>query len=505
MNFFLAVKISVYLMTEEITKLLGGFMDFALQAIDLARQLGAEYADIRIQYSRSERIYLQNTSIKGVNNSELNGYGIRFFKEGAWGFASNYKFTADEVARTVHRAKEIALNSARINRDRKLTLASERGYIDEFRTLIVKDPFEIPLNEKVDLMLEVNKKMMSYDKVKRATFWLQSEYNDKVFASTLGSYIKSKTWLIEPTFTATVVGANDSQTRSLRPGASSSGWEFIESLNVTAEADRVAREAIMKLEADSLDGEARRDLVLDPAHLALTMHESVGHPTELDRVLGWEADFAGISFATPEKLKNYQYGTKDVNFCADNLLPNGLATAGYDDDGVPNQKWYIVKDGILNEYGTTRDTAPIIGESMSRGCSRATYYYDFPINRIPNLYLEPGKEKLSPSDLIADVEDGVFIEGQGSFSIDQHRVNFQFGGDMFWRIEKGKITKPLKKILYRSNNPEFWNNVDGIADARFWKPWGVSNCGKGQPGQTGRMTHGASPTRFRNIRVGGSK
>ncbi len=480
-------------------------MDFALQAIDLAKQLGAEYADIRIQYTKSEQIFLHNRSIKNVDNSELHGYGIRFFKDGAWGFASNYKFSADEVAKTVHRAKEIAVNSARINKDRKLVLATERGYIDSFETPIVKNPFEVPLNEKVDLMLEVNNKMMTYEQVKRATFWIKSEYSNKIFASTRGSYITSETYLTEPTFSATVVGNNDSQSRSLRPGASSAGWEFIESLNCLTEADRVAREAIMKLNADSLDGEARMDMVLDHANLALTMHESVGHPTELDRVLGWEADFAGISFATPEKLKNYRYGAKEVNFCANNTLPNGLATAGYDDDGVPNQKWYIVKDGILNEYGTTIDTAPIIGEAMSRGCSRATNYYDFPINRIPNLYLEPGKEKLTPSQLIAGVDNGVFIEGQGSFSIDQHRVNFQFGGDMFWKIENGKITKPLKKILYRSNNPEFWNSVDGIADERFWKPWGVSNCGKGQPSQTGRMTHGASPTRFRNIRVGGSK
>jgi len=235
------------------------------------------------------------------------------------------------------------------------------------------------------------------------------------------------------------------------------------------------------------------------------MHESVGHPTELDRVLGWEADFAGISFATPEKLKNYRYGSKIVNLSGDNTLEGGLATAGFDDDGVPGQKWSIVKDGILNEYGTTRETAPFIGEQQSRGCNRATYYYDFPINRIPNLYLEPGKKTLTPQELISDTEDGVYIEGQGSFSIDQHRENFQFGGDMFWEIKNGKKIRPLKKIIYKSNNPEFWNSVDAICDKRFWKPYGVINCGKGQPMQAGRMTHGASLTRFRNIRVGGSQ
>jgi TldD protein len=261
----------------------------------------------------------------------------------------------------------------------------------------------------------------------------------------------------------------------------------------------------MKVHADSLGAEERRTLLLDPIHMSLTMHESVGHPTELDRVLGWEADFAGISFATPEKLGSFQYGSPIVNFVADNTLADGLASAGYDDDGVPNQKWYIVKDGILNEYGTTRATAPFIGQQLSRGCNRATHYYDFPINRIPNLYLEPGKEPLSPNELIADTKDGVMIEGQGSFSIDQHRVNFQFGGDMFWEIKDGKKVRPLKKIIYRSNNPEFWNSVDAICDERFFRTFGVSNCGKGQPGQRGRMTHGGALARFRNIRVGGSQ
>jgi TldD protein len=270
-------------------------------------------------------------------------------------------------------------------------------------------------------------------------------------------------------------------------------------------AHSIAQEAITKVKAETLTEEKRRTLILDPNHLGLTMHESVGHPTELDRVLGWEADYAGVSFATPEKLKTYQYGSPIINFVGDNTLETGLATAGFDDDGVPGQKWYIIKDGILNEYGTTRETAPFIGLDYSRGCNRATNYYDQPMNRIPNLYMLPGKEKYSIADMIKDTEDGVYIQGRGSFSIDQHRVNFQFGGDYFWEIKNGKLFRPLKKVLYRSNNPEFWNSCDAICDERYWRPFGVTNCGKGQPNQTARMTHGASPARFRNIRVGGSK
>ncbi|MDD4277778.1 MAG: TldD/PmbA family protein, partial [Candidatus Cloacimonetes bacterium] len=310
---------------------------------------------------------------------------------------------------------------------------------------------------------------------------------------------------IDPMIIATAIHDGDSQSRTFDEGGRAVGWEWIQSLNLIEKAKQIAQEALIKVKAESLGLETRRTLILDPNHLGLTMHESVGHPTELDRVLGWEADYAGVSFATPEKLKNFRYGSEIVNFVGDNTLPEGLATHGFDDDGVPGQKWHIIKDGILNEYGSTRDTAMEIDLGYSRGCNRATYYYDQPINRIPNLYLLPGTKPLTPAELIADTEDGVYIQGRGSFSIDQHRVNFQFGGDYFWEIKNGKLIRPLKKILYKSSNPEFWNSCDAICDERFWSPFGVVNCGKGQPSQSARMTHGSAPARFRNIRVGGSQ
>ena len=474
-------------------------------AMNAAVSLGADYADIRIQKTRRELIFLRNLSLKNTSNSLNHGYGIRVFKNGAWGFAHSNVFTPDAVKFTVRKAYEIAQQSMRVPYGKGLKLATERAYIDTYRTPLTIDPFCVDLNDKIDLMLEVNKTLLNFDKIKVATFMFEAQKDEKLFASTLGTNLDISTTFVYPTFTANAVGNNDSQSRSFNLGGYAGGWEYVLGLNLLNEAPRVAEEAIMKLEAEVLTEEKKRDLLLDPIHLGLTMHESVGHPTELDRVLGWEADFAGISFATPEKLKNYQYGSQIVNFLGDNTLEGGLATAGYDDDGVPNQKWYIVKDGILNEYGTTRATAPLIGLDMSRGCNRATNYYDFPINRIPNLYLEPGKKPLTPQELISDTENAIYIEGQGSFSIDQHRVNFQFGGDLFWEIKNGKKHKMLKKIIYRSNNPEFWNSVDAICDERFFRSFGVNNCGKGQPGQRGRMTHGASLTRFRNITVGGSK
>lgn len=409
------------------------------------------------------------------------------------------------VLATVQKAYEIATLSASVNKHHKLRLAPERSYLATYKTPVQKDPFEVPLSEKMELMMEVNRTMMAYEGIRQAVFYLIQHKDEKLFASTLGTRLDLTTQFIDPMIIATAIHEGDSQSRTFDEGGRAVGWEWIESLNLTEKAKQIAEEALIKVKAEVLGPEQRRSLILDPNHLGLTMHESVGHATELDRVLGWEADYAGISFATPEKLKTYQYGSELINFVGDNTLPQGLATHGFDDDGVPGQKWHIIKDGILQEYGSTRDTAMEIELGYSRGCNRATYYYDQPINRIPNLYLLPGTKPLTPGELIADTEDGIYIQGRGSFSIDQHRINFQFGGDFFWEIKNGKLSRPLKKVLYKSCNPEFWNSCDAICDERFWQPFGVVNCGKGQPSQSGRMTHGSAPARFRNIRVGGSQ
>jgi TldD protein len=473
--------------------------------MNAAESLGAEYADIRIQKTTDQVIYLQNLSLKNTSTNVLYGYGIRVFRDGAWGFAHSNVFSDEEVLKTVKRASQIAELSATVNKTNKLRLAPERSYIASYTTPVKIDPISLPLKEKVELMLEVNRVLLAHEGIRRAMFYLVMHKDEKLFASTLGTRLELNTQWIDPMIMAMAVHENDSQGRTFDEGGRAVGWEWIESLNLTEKAKQIAEEALIKVKADTLGPEQRRSLILDPNHLGLTMHESVGHPTELDRVLGWEADYAGISFATPEKLKNYRYGSEIINFVGDNTLPEGLATLGFDDDGVPGQKWHIIKDGILQEYGSTRDTALEIGLGYSRGCNRATYYSDQPINRIPNLYLLPGTKELTPGEMIADTEDGVYIQGRGSFSIDQHRVNFQFGGDFFWEIKNGKLTRPLKKVLYKSCNPEFWNSCDAICDQRWWKPFGVINCGKGQPSQSARMTHGAAPARFRNIRVGGSQ
>ena len=474
-------------------------------AMNLARDLGVDYADIRIHKTTKEWIYLEDTNFKTNTQRQLYGYGIRVLKDGAWGFSHSNIFSEEEVIKTTKKAFELAKYSSILKKGNGIRLANEKSYIAKYETPVKRDLFSVPQKEKTELMLEISKRMLSYNDIKKSVVFFNSQKDEKLFASTNGSLIEMNTCYINPMIIATAFNDTDNQSRQFDEGGRATGWEWIDSLDLISKADTIAQEAILKVNAEVPGEEKRRTLILDPNHLGLTMHESVGHPTELDRVLGWEADFAGVSFATPEKLKNYQYGSKIVNFVGDNTLEGGLATHGFDDDGVPGQKWYIIKDGILNEYGTTRETAPFIGLDYSRGCNRATYYYDFPMNRIPNLYLLPGKEPYSVSDMIKDTEDGIYIQGRGSFSIDQHRVNFQFGGDYFWEIKNGKLFRPLKKVLYRSNNPEFWNSCDAICDERFWRPFGVVNCGKGQPMQAAVMTHGSAPARFRNIRVGGSK
>ncbi|HOQ77543.1 MAG TPA: TldD/PmbA family protein [Candidatus Cloacimonas sp.] len=478
------------------------YLDLAMNA---AETLGAEYADIRIQKTIDQVIYLQNLSLKHTSNDVQQGYGIRVFKNGAWGFAHNNVFSDEAVLATVKKAYETAILSAEVNKDKKLSLAPERSYLATYKTPIKIDPFNVPLTEKIDLLLEVNRVMLAYEGIKQARSLLIMHKDEKLFANTLGTRLDLSTHFINPVITAVAVTEDDSQSRTFDEGGRAIGWEWILELDLINIAKQIAEEALIKVKADTLGEEQRRALILDPNHLGLTMHESVGHATELDRVLGWEADYAGVSFATPEKLNNYQYGSELINFVGDNTLEGGLATLGFDDDGVPGQKWYIIKDGILKEYGSTRDTALEIGLNSSRGCNRATYYFNQPINRIPNLYLLPGTKPLTPGELIADTEDGVYIQGRGSYSIDHHRINFQFGGDFFWEIKNGKLLRPLKKVIYKSYNPEFWNSCDAICDERFWRPFGVVNCGKGQPSQTARMTHGSAPARFRNIRVGGSQ
>lgn len=478
--------------------------DYIEYALSLLDTYVIDYADIRIRETRRQNLFVIDNNVKHFNDMTQFGFGIRILRNGVWGFASASEISKSSIEKIAQQAYEIAKASEFVGVDRKIELTKEDVHVDKFKTSIEIDPFKVPASDKIGLMLEISERVRKIKDIQKFMGNMYFKKKHQYFASTEGSKIETDIFTVSAGYRAVAVGNNDSQTRAYQQRPRNIGYEWIKEQPLLEDAERVAEEAAAKLYAEpSPTGEF--DLVLTPSHLALTMHESVGHPTELDRVLGWEANFAGTSFATPEKLGNFQYGSDIVNFKADNNLKYGLATQGYDDDGVKSQDWYIIKDGILQNYSTTRETAPFLNQEKSFGANRADSYSSMPINRIPNLFLLSGKEKLSPDELINDTKNGIFIDGMGSFSIDQKRLNFQFGGDLFWEIKNGKKTRMLKNVTYQSLSPEFWNSCDAVCDEDHWEDWGVLNCGKGEPSQTMQMTHGASTARFRNIKVGGAK
>jgi TldD protein len=324
----------------------------------------------------------------------------------------------------------------------------------------------------------------------------------KFYASTDGSRIEQYIIRGMPVFTVTAVdrAAGDFQTRNSLGGPQSMGYEYVRTHDWVKEAKQAGEEAVMKLKAKRVTP-GTYDLILHPSHLWLTIHESVGHSTELDRALWWEANFAGTSFLTPDKTGQLQFGAKRVNFFADRTQPAGLATVAYDDEGVPGQKWYLVKEGVFVDWQTTRDLAPLIGRKQSYGCLHAQSWSDVPFPRMPNVSLEPAKEDVSLEQLIGGVDNGILIYGNGSFSIDQQRYNFQFGGQTFWEIKQGKITGMLRDVAYQSRTTDFWNSCDGLGGPSTYALGGALNDGKGEPPQSNAVSHGCPVARFRNVNV----
>lgn len=469
-------------------------------AIGLAAHLGADYSDIRVTDDRSQRIVIMDRSPKEIRDENIYGFGVRVLKDGAWGFASSNNISKKEIGKIVKKAFSIAKASSILSRKKGISLAQEPVHKDRFITPVEINPFTIGMEDKAAMLLKINETMLKVKFIVKVYSFLILNRRKQFFASQEGSFIETEITTVNSDYTAVAVKGNDSQMRSFQAYPKNAGWEHIISLRMVENAERIAQEAVAKISAAHPD-EGKKDLVLNPCHLSLTIHESVGHPTELDRVMGYEANFAGRSFATPEKRGNFKYGSELVNFIADNRLPGGLATTGYDDEGVECQRWDIIKNGILVDYSSTREVAPLIGERRSRGSGRADAYYSFPINRIPNLYLAPGKKNVSPEELISKVKDGIYIEGRGSFSIDQRRLNFQFGGDLFYEIKNGKKGRMLRDVIYHSITPDFWGSLDGLTGKKYWEPRGLFYCGKGEPMQRAQMTNGAPYALFRNIDV----
>ncbi|HVV03080.1 MAG TPA: TldD/PmbA family protein [Puia sp.] len=488
-------------------------------ALNAAKAKGATYTDVRIGRYLNQFIITRENRIQNIVNLESFGVGIRVIANGSWGFAATNDVTKEGVARTAERAVAVAKANARIISE-PVQLAPQKGYGEvSWKTPIEKNTFEVPIKEKVDLLLNVNGIAM-----KGGANFINSAMlavnEQKYFASTDGSYIDQDIHRIYPFFNVTKIdqATGKFQTRQALSSPMGMGYEYL----TAADKDKVqgvvtrykgrydmledvknaAADVTQKIAAKSVEP-GKYDLILDPSHLWLTIHESVAHPTELDRVLGYEANFAGTSFLTLDKWKsgNFNFGSKLVNIVADKLQPGSLGAVGYDDEGVKCGQWDLIKDGILVNYQAIRDQAHIIGLKASQGCCYAQSWSDVQFQRMPNVSLRPGKDALSVDDMIKNVQKGIYIIGNGSFSIDQQRYNFQFGGQTFYEIKEGKIVGMLKDVAYQANTREFWNSCVAIADQRDYRLGGAFNDGKGQPSQSNAVSHGSSTARFNGVNV----
>ncbi len=491
-------------------------------AMSAATQAGASYCDVRVGRYLNQFIVTRDLNIENVTNTESAGVGVRVIAGGAYGFAATNDMTPDGVAGAARQAVAIAKANAKLQTE-PVQLAPTPGVGEvSWATPFKKDWRAVPIKEKAELLLAGNRAGMEGGASFMQSMLFQVN-QQKYFASTDGSYIDQDVHRLWVPFTATAVDKASGKFRS-RGGLSTPvgmGYEYLDarkedkfqaaggvttlyrnSYDLVEDARAAGKQAKQKLTAKSVQP-GKYDLVLSPEHLWLTIHESIGHATELDRVLGYEANYAGTSFATLDKWqsKKFKYGSDLVNIVADKTTPGSLGAVGYDDEGVQCKRWDIIKDGILVNYQATRDQAHIIGEKASHGCSYADNWSSVQFQRMPNVSLEAGKKQLTPDEMIKDVKNGIYIVGDGSFSIDQQRYNFQFGGQLFFEIKNGKITQPLEDVAYQANTQEFWNACKATCDQRDWRMGGSFFDGKGQPSQVSIVSHGASTTRFNGINV----
>jgi TldD protein len=482
--------------------------EYTDRALDTAQSKGATYADVRIVRRENQDIGTKNGIVQALSLEGDFGFGVRVVADGAWGFASSNRLTLDEFDRIADQAVAIAKASARV-KEEDVELGPPEVHVDQYRTPVETDPFEISLEEKIDVLLAADKEARTVQGVSIVQGTMGFLRETKTFASTEGSFIEQT--IIESGLGITVraVGEGEMQQRSY-PNSfgrhqGTAGYEFIRAWDLPGHARRTAEEAVALLSAPQCPSKATT-LILDGPQLALQVHESCGHPIELDRVFGTEAAYAGTSFLTPEKYGTFRYGSEVVNLVSDAVTPTGLGTYGYDDEGVPGQKTDIVKNGIFVGYLTSRESASQLRKihsaapERSNGAMRADGWSRVPIIRMNNVSLMPGDWTLD--DLIADTDDGVYMLTNKSWSIDDRRLNFQFGTELAYELKRGKLGRMLKNATYTGITPQFWGGCDAVCNADHWNVWGTANCGKGQPGQRAHTGHGTAPARFRNVQIG---
>ena len=473
----------------------------AALALDVARSEGASYADIRISRSRRRSIYTREAVVRGTNDDETFGFGVRVLCNGAWGFAASRDVSAAAISQAARDAVALARVNAALQTE-PVRLAPVERYNETWVTPIEIDPFTVPVRETIDLLLAINAEAIKAKGAKFCESFVMTANERKFFASTEGSTIAQDITRIWPNFTVTAVSADgsDAQTRESFVQPLGVGYEHCNAEALLAEARLAGEQVVQKLNAPSVRPGVR-DLILMPTNLWLTIHESIGHSTELDRALGFEANYAGTSFVTPDQLGKLQFGSPVVNVVGDRTEPKGLATVGFDDDGAKAMRFDIIKDGLFVGYQTVREQAHWVGDSASHACAYADGSDTIPLQRMPNVSLLPGKDPLSPEDLIAGVDDGILIEGRGSWSIDQQRRNFQFSGQLYYEIKGGKVTGMLRDVAYQGVTPVFWNSCDAICSAEHYALGGSYYCGKAQPPQVAPVSHGCAPARFRNVNI----
>ncbi len=525
--------------------------DVALRALDTARLRGAAYADVRIVHHRSETVAVRNRNVEGLVQDESLGFGVRVLVDGYWGFAGSNNLTTAEADRVAAEAVKIARASA-IVAGRKADLGPPVRPIGRYVTPVLKDPFAVPIEAKIALLLRTNEAMLAVPAVVKAESTTYCQRETKTFASSEGAYVEQDLYETGCGIEATAVDEGEVQNRSYPNSVGrhqgTEGWEFVERWDLAANAPRVAEEAAALLTAKPCPAGVTT-VILDGSQVALQIHESCGHAIELDRVLGSEAAFAGTSFLTTDKLGAFRYGSDIVNLTADATIPGGLGSFAYDDEGVPAQRTPLVRDGMFVGYLTSRETAAALGASLahpsegshapeghperlqsiqgsrapqahperfqsiagpdvdsallqgqSNGTMRASGWNRIPIIRMTNVSLEPGDWSLDA--LIADTKDGLYMETNRSWSIDDRRLNFQFGTELAREVKNGKLGDLVKNATYTGITPRFWGSCDAIVNRDGWTVWGTPNCGKGQPEQKAHTGHGASPARFRDVQVG---
>ena len=478
----------------------------AIEALELAIRRGVSYADVRAVESRSRAITTKNGMPGQIGASESAGVGIRVLADGCWGFAA----TDDLSPAGLEAAATLAIAIARSGvaaKKQDVSLAPEDKYEAVWISPSAIDPFQIPVEENLALLLAVDQELRREKGVTLAETSLICERSRQVFASSIGSLIDQTRTTTGAGFTAYSFQGDDIQKRSYPNSFGGQhqlkGYELVHELDLLAHAPRMASEAVALHSADPCP-EGVFNLILDSSQLGLQIHESIGHPIELDRVLGSEANYAGMSFLTLDKLNRLQYGSDIVNVVCDARPQHGpgLGTFLYDDEGVPAHGTDIIRSGLFTGYMTSRETASAAGDARSNGTMRAAGWSRLPLIRMTNVSLFPGKQSL---DEVFDVDHGIYMETNKSWSIDDKRYNFQFGCEAAWEIRNGKRTRMLKNPVYSGISTEFWNACDAIAGPEWWTLWGVPNCGKGQPEQVMGTGHGASPSRFRGIKIGSGR